>query len=189
MVSLAARFCNQCGSPVEEGDRYCEHCGSPIRGSSRQDPAAVVGPPSEPITDTKPTAVPSAPEPPKPKSQWERVFGEGGAAEKTIAEQERRHEAVFGPSKSAIATSRPPLPGARTNGTAVASLILALIGMIIGSVLAVILGYQAQREIDRSEGTQTGRGLATAGIVIGWISLAAWVLILVAVAFASPNLG
>jgi hypothetical protein len=69
---------------------------------------------------------------------------------------------------------------------AVAAFVLALVGLGIGSILAIVLGYQAQRDIDNSGGTQTGRGLATAGIVIGWISLGLWVLIfLSAIASAS----
>jgi hypothetical protein len=83
---------------------------------------------------------------------------------------------VFGPSRARAGT--PIQPGARTNGTAVAALILSLVGLVIGSILGVALGYQAQREIDGSAGTQTGRGLATAGIILGWIGLAAWGLVL-----------
>jgi hypothetical protein len=39
----------------------------------------------------------------------------------------------------------------------------------IGSVLALIFGYVANRRIARSEGTLGGRGMAVAGIVLGWI--------------------
>jgi hypothetical protein len=59
-----------------------------------------------------------------------------------------------------------------TNGWAIASLILAIIGAGIGSILAVIFGNKAIREIDASGGTQSGRGLAKAGIIIGWIGIA-----------------
>jgi len=64
-----------------------------------------------------------------------------------------------------------------TNGLAIASLVLGIIWIYwIGSVLALVFGYVARRQIDASGGRQTGRGMATAGIVLGWIGVAAFVL-------------
>jgi hypothetical protein len=60
----------------------------------------------------------------------------------------------------------------KTNGFAIASLVLGIVNMGIGSILALIFGYKAKREIDESHGLQTGRGLAVAGIVLGWVGLA-----------------
>src|SRR5438067_2278316 len=54
----------------------------------------------------------------------------------------------------------------------VASLVLGMIPLCgIGSILAVIFGYVGRGQIDRSGGTQSGRGLAIAGIVLGWIGI------------------
>jgi hypothetical protein len=56
---------------------------------------------------------------------------------------------------------------------AVASLVLGILWMWgLGALLAVIFGYRARNEIDRSNGWITGRGMATAGIVLGWIGIA-----------------
>jgi Domain of unknown function (DUF4190) len=41
----------------------------------------------------------------------------------------------------------------------------------IGAVLALVFGYRARREINNSAGRQTGSGLATAGIILGWIGI------------------
>lgn len=61
----------------------------------------------------------------------------------------------------------------QTNGFAVKSLVLGIIWIFwIGSVLALVFGYIAKRQIDRSGGAQGGRGLAIAGIVLGWIGVA-----------------
>jgi uncharacterized membrane protein len=49
----------------------------------------------------------------------------------------------------------------------------------IGSILAIILGIVALRQIDRSGGAQKGRGFAMAGLVIG---LATILLVVVAIA-------
>jgi hypothetical protein len=50
--------------------------------------------------------------------------------------------------------------------------------------LALVFGYKARREIDASGGLQQGRGMATAGIVLGWVWIGltvAYVAIFVAV--------
>jgi hypothetical protein len=60
-----------------------------------------------------------------------------------------------------------------TNGLAIASLVLGIIWIYgLGSILALVFGYVAKRQIDQSEGTQKGRGLATAGIILGWVEIA-----------------
>jgi hypothetical protein len=58
-----------------------------------------------------------------------------------------------------------------TNGFAVASLVLGIVGFASCSpwILALVFGYMARNQIDQSQGRQTGRGLATAGIVLGWV--------------------
>jgi hypothetical protein len=49
----------------------------------------------------------------------------------------------------------------------------------IGSVLALVFGYVAKGQIDRSAGRQGGRGMAIAGIVLGWIGLGLLALVIV----------
>jgi hypothetical protein len=49
----------------------------------------------------------------------------------------------------------------------------------IGSLLALVFGYRARREIRNSAGSRRGSGLATAGIILGWIGIA---ILLIAVA-------
>jgi hypothetical protein len=57
-----------------------------------------------------------------------------------------------------------------TNGFAIASLVLGIVWIYwIGSVLALIFGYIARKQIrERGEG---GDGLAIAGIVLGWVGV------------------
>jgi hypothetical protein len=59
----------------------------------------------------------------------------------------------------------------------------------IGAVLALIFGYQARTQIDASGGTQTGRGMATAGIVLGWIGVGGILLIVLAAIASSSSSG
>jgi hypothetical protein len=59
-----------------------------------------------------------------------------------------------------------------TNGLAVASLVASLLWMgWFGSVAAIVLGHVALRQINESGGRQVGRGLAVAGLVIGYFSV------------------
>jgi hypothetical protein len=76
----------------------------------------------------------------------------------------------------------------RNNGLAVASLVCACAGFlfIVPGVLGVIFGFIARSQIRQSRGTQSGDGLALAGIIVGfaWIGL---FLILVIVGAANNN--
>lgn len=68
----------------------------------------------------------------------------------------------------------------KTNGFAIASLVLGIIWIYwIGSILALIFGYVAKSQIDRSQGMQSGRGMAIAGIVLGWVGVGILILLIV----------
>lgn len=70
---------------------------------------------------------------------------------------------------------------------AVASLVLGIIWIYwVGSVLALVFGYTAKSQIDKSGGQETGRGMATAGIVLGWIGVA-MILVVLVIAAAAHN--
>ncbi|HKT37457.1 MAG TPA: DUF4190 domain-containing protein, partial [Ktedonobacterales bacterium] len=55
------------------------------------------------------------------------------------------------------------------------SLICSLLGYIgvfgFGPILGIIFGHLALREIDRSNGMLQGRGIAQAGLILGYIAL------------------
>lgn len=58
---------------------------------------------------------------------------------------------------------------------AIVSLIAGVTGLtlfpVAGSIVAVVTGYLARREIEAAEGALEGEGLAIAGIVLGWIGV------------------
>ncbi len=86
-------------------------------------------------------------------------------------------------------TAAPATTAPVTNGYAVASLVLGIVWVYwIGSILALIFGYKARSDIDRSGGTQSGRGMAIAGIVLGWIGVATLTLIIL-LAFGTAATG
>lgn len=70
-----------------------------------------------------------------------------------------------------------PPPPRRTNGLAIAALVLGLTGFItcgFTSILAVAFGHTALRQI-RRDGTD-GREMAFTGVVLGWILTGLWIL-------------
>lgn len=77
----------------------------------------------------------------------------------------------------------PTYPGyqvQRTNSMAIASLILGILWLFwIGSLMALAFGYAGLRQIKTSGGAQTGRGIAIAGIILGWFGVAMLALIII----------
>jgi hypothetical protein len=66
-------------------------------------------------------------------------------------------------------------PAPRTSTSAVISLIAGIAGWfllpILGPIIAVITGHIAKSEIRRSMGQITGDGLATFGLILGYLQL------------------
>lgn len=69
--------------------------------------------------------------------------------------------------------SQPPVP--KTNGLAITSLVLGIIGFtcmgIITALPAIICGHVSLSQIKRSEGRETGQGMAITGLVLGYVGL------------------
>jgi hypothetical protein len=64
-------------------------------------------------------------------------------------------------------------PAGPTSGMAIASLVVSLLGI---GIVGVILGHLALNEINKSNGYMQGRGLAIAGLIIGYLQIAAGVI-------------
>lgn len=82
-------------------------------------------------------------------------------------------------------SSPPPQQRPQTNGMAVASLVLGILWLCsLGSIAAIILGHAALHQINRSGAA--GRGIAIAGLVLGYVGLA---ITVAAVAFSYGVVG
>jgi hypothetical protein len=72
----------------------------------------------------------------------------------------------------------------KTNGLAIASLVCGIVGFVFLTILlgplALIFGFVSRKQIARSGGAQKGRGLSTAGIILGFILIALMVVLIVA---------
>jgi hypothetical protein len=71
----------------------------------------------------------------------------------------------------------------RTNPFAIASLVVGIVWMWwIGSVLAIVFGHVALKQIADAEGRQSGRGLAIAGLSLGYFGTLALLAVLISLA-------
>jgi len=155
-------FCDQCGEQLTAAARFCAQCGAPVPVASPApvseawSGSATAPPPSwpQPLPSNVPPP-PSAPPPPPPPPP-------------------------AAPGWSAPAGSYGYVRPTRTNGFAVASMVLGILWLYwLGSILALVFGYIALSQIKNSEGTQSGRGMAIAGIVLGYVGVALIALVVV----------
>ncbi len=120
----------------------------------------------------------------EPLPQGPPGYGPPGAAPGAVGVQHGRTGVLGGPGGPLDAPYppgfipsdlRPPRPNAVTDGWAIASLVLGIIGCFWG-IPAIVYAGKAKNRIRYSGGSRTGEGLATAGQILGWI----WVVLGVA---------
>ena len=96
------------------------------------------------------------------------------------------------PSGPFTAPVQPQVPFGRpaTDGQATASMIFGILGLTcfwgIAGIPAVILGHISKSNIRKSAGQYGGAGMATAGLIMGYISIA--ITVVVGAAIVIPNL-
>lgn len=68
-----------------------------------------------------------------------------------------------------------PVPVTKTSTMAIISLIGGIAGWTVlpflGAIVAIITGHMAQSEIKKSGGMVTGKGMAIAGLIMGYLSI------------------
>ena len=76
-------------------------------------------------------------------------------------------------------------PVRQTNSLAVVSLVCGILGWtllpFLGSIVAIVCGHMARSEIRRAPERLEGDGLAIAGLVLGYLSIAMAVLVVFAI--------
>jgi hypothetical protein len=163
-----ALLCAHCGQRHNAIDGVCPQCGEvasvsrpPAEPFARQDVASPPPTVSAPAVRTEPLASPSAPDrylPPPPGP------------------------ATFSPPANYPAPAPAPAPFSdpapvvaspnSVNPFAIASLVLSLIGLpFVGSILAIVFGVHAKRQIRETPGGQGGKGMASWGIALGCLGL------------------
>jgi Domain of unknown function (DUF4190)/zinc-ribbon domain len=191
--------CRNCGAEIGDNRRFCGKCGTEVIATPSPTAPAPTGPPptAPPSTWGAPSTSPPPPPPPPPPAAERDPF----AAPDLYAPP--AYGAAPPPGYPPPPYGYPPPqgypPGAwpgygpapSNNGFAIASLVLGLLGWFpcgVGSVLAIVFGFVARGQIKQSQGRQTGSGMATAGIILGFVAVAFWLLIfIVALADAGSN--
>ncbi len=166
--------CPVCGTENEAGAVFCYQCGSalgtaPERSATGSTVDLSRG--SSPTLDRTPepderSFVPNTPAQPLGPAGGARVY---------------RVPSSAGPSYSGMPVTTMP----RTSSMAIVALTLGVISFLglffIAGVGAIITGHLARREIRASGGQVTGEGMATVGLVLGYINVVLSVLGLIAI--------
>jgi hypothetical protein len=72
------------------------------------------------------------------------------------------------------------------NGMAIASMVLGILWIYwIGSILALIFGYVALKQIRARN--ENGRGFAVTGVVLGWVGAGTGILVLIIALVAASS--
>ena len=176
--------CSNCGHDSSDGSRYCARCGTALAETAPTDPPptdtasgsagagrgtqSVGGP--EALGRAHRIGAGRAPPPPGPYAAPPPPYAPQptGAAAKSVraAELLPAAEPVRAARLRPVSPGPYPPYGGGSNGLAVASLILGLVGWTlcgIGSIVAMVLGFIARGQIKASGGRQSGDGMALAG--------------------------
>lgn len=187
-------FCEYCGARVPAGGSYCAECGRPVELADAAVPAAVQAPRAAgagaagPARGSGPATTPESRRAvhaaARRAAKQERAaaraatysVGGGYQPEGAAAFQSGHEHLSAGSAPRAPAGGYPyPYPSS-TSGMAIASLVLGLSSC--GGVLSIIFGHLARKEIRNSGGRKTGDGMALAGLILGYIHTAIWVVLL-----------
>jgi type IV pilus assembly protein PilA len=152
-------FCPNCGNANPDHATFCNKCGTPLAASTAPHAPA---PPAAPI--------------PAPVPQPHQHGPVSGALPSNLPPQYHVPQAPYvGPTE--------------TSGKAIGALIFGLLFFIFPSaILAIILGHWSLSDIRKAGGRLTGRGMGTAGMVLGYMGVAMIPFILIIAAIAIPNL-
>lgn len=166
-------FCPMCGAPNEDDSIFCGNCGAAL------DPDAIPEVESSAVEEAlEVEQVPEAAEEPEGEFLPDEP-SEVMIPEDEFFQDEPKAEVLAPPPPPPPpphkAPPRPPAAGLPTSGLAIASVVLGIGGLtllpLLGSIVAIVFGYMARNDIRKRPGEVTGEGLATAGIVLGWISI------------------
>jgi hypothetical protein len=84
------------------------------------------------------------------------------------------------PSQTPYTPNYAPQPLQQSSSLAIASLVSGILGWflipIIGAIIAIITGHMAKNEIRSSGGRLSGDGMATAGLILGYVQVVLTVL-------------
>jgi len=147
--------CTTCSAPLVADALFCPNCGSPVPAPSSAGTPTVGLPPAY-GDSSPPLSQPYDYAPPAVAPQW------------------------VTPGSAPYGVAGPP-----NSTAAVVSLVFGILTWIflpvIGPIVAVVAGHMARAEIRRSNGQVGGGGMAIAGLVLGYLQIALFVLAICAI--------
>lgn len=80
----------------------------------------------------------------------------------------------------------------KTSGLAIASLVCGItawtiLPIFLTAIAAVITGHMAKKQIKAGGGTISGNGMATAGLILGYVNIALFIVAACAISFLMIN--
>jgi hypothetical protein len=152
-------FCPECGAPNEDDAVYCGNCGAPMDPDEMPTLGGDETSEASSLDALDADAFEEAPDQPPDE-------------EASLAD-----EVSVVPPPPPTPPSPPPVvthaTAVQTSGMAIASLVMGIAGWtlfpLLGSILAIVFGYAARREIRQRPDQLTGDGMAVAGLVLGWL--------------------
>ncbi|KRC50270.1 MULTISPECIES: DUF4190 domain-containing protein [unclassified Nocardioides] len=112
-------------------------------------------------------------QPPQQPTPGEPAYGQQPPAQQPYGQQPYGQQPYGGYGGYGYAAPPP------TNGMAIASLVVSIVGLFAccggPSIVGAILGHVARKQIN--ERGEAGAGLALAGIIVGWIAFAIFVIV------------
>ena len=147
--------CTTCGTALIAGALFCPNCGSRVTAPSSAG-APTAGLPPTYGEPSPPLSQPYDDAPQAVAPQW------------------------VAPSSAPYGVAGPP-----NSTAAVVSLVFGILSWVmlpvIGPIVAVVAGHMARAEIRRSNGQVGGGGMATAGLVLGYLQIALLALAICAI--------
>jgi hypothetical protein len=158
--------CKRCDEPMDENMDFCPNCGAPVAAASSAGAHTTLLPNTPRDVDPPKVAAPTAYQQPsyqqpsyQPITQQSSSYQPGG----------------YQPGGYMPA----PLPNSQA---AIVSLVFGILSYVmlpfIGSIVAIVAGHIAKREIRDSNGQLGGGGMATAGLVLGYLQIGITALVI-----------
>ena len=147
------------------------------------------GPPNQPSSG-QPSGPPSSGPPSYDPTQPPPTYGQPPAYQPPTYGQDPYTPGGYAQPQQYGSPQQYATPGRGTNVMAILSLVLSILGLFtcITAPIGAILGHVAKRQIAQSG--EEGRGLATAGVIIGWAIVALYLIgtaVIVIIAIAASD--